>query len=170
MQKLEREVTGANRAAVNRGALEMKKATEAEIRRLAPSMRMSGVGKKGARVGVRYDIKGSKTLAALVKAYGPLHLLERDTKAHPIFVRAGRVTGRGSSRINAERRIAQAFGGTGAYGYGALKMPDGRFAAIVKHPGTTGQKPFEKGIERGRPAAIKALHGSMTDAVKRGFQ
>lgn len=172
MGKLEREVRGAQRAAVNRASLELKKATEAEIKRIAPSMRMSGVGRKrgGARVGVRYDIKGKDNPTSIVKAYGPLHLLERDTKAHPIFVRAETARGRGSARINLERRLGQAFGGVGAYRFGVLKLAEGVFRRIVQHPGTSGQKPYEKGIERGTPKALKELHGSMSNAVKRGFQ
>src|SRR5690242_12676640 len=43
--------------------------------------KLRGVGKRGAKVGVRYDIANNR---ALVRATGPFQLLERDTKAHQI--------------------------------------------------------------------------------------
>jgi hypothetical protein len=189
MQKLEREVKGAQRAAVNRASLELKKATEAEIKKVAPSMRLSGVGPRGARVGVRYDIKGTRNPTSIVKAYGPLHFIERDTDPHTI---AARRLGRGSG-LAARTRLAasvSSFGGSarGVFGQlvpsqstsrsGAVRVRAGKRAltvggvlrAYAHHPGTRGRRPFEKGLERGTPAALKELHGAFTAAVSRGFR
>jgi len=46
-------------------------------------MRLSGVGRRGARIGVRYTITRGGT-EAWIAARGPLHLLERGTRGHEI--------------------------------------------------------------------------------------
>lgn len=43
--------------------------------------RMSGPGKRGARVGVRFKVSGS---TALLGYFGPVHLVNNDTSAHRI--------------------------------------------------------------------------------------
>lgn len=53
-------------------------------------MRLSGVGRRGARVGARYDVKGRANPVALVRATGPMHLLERGAGPHMIRARRGR--------------------------------------------------------------------------------
>lgn len=59
-------------------------------------MRLSGVGRRGARVGVRYRIADGK---AYVTATGPLHLLEGGTQAHDVEPRRRRaVYGAGMDR------------------------------------------------------------------------
>jgi hypothetical protein len=170
LTKLAAEIRGAERHAVNAAALEMKRAVDREIGRVAPRRRMRNVGKRGARVGVRYDIKGTRNPTALIRATGPLHLLERKTQPHTIYVRAARARGRGSSRLNTGRRLAQVFGGRGAYGWGALTMPDGQYRRVVSHPGTSGKRPWAKGVAAGRPRALKALRDANTAAVRRGFK
>ena len=70
-------------SAVGASALTVKRNVEA----LTPK-RLRGVGKKGARIGVKYDIKGFGNPTALVRAYGPFHLYERDVKRHQVGVRA----------------------------------------------------------------------------------
>ena len=85
-------------------------------------MRISGVGRRGARVGARFDIKGTQNPTAMIRAIGPLHLLERDTQPHLIKPRSRR-------------------------GAKALAIGDG-FAASVEHPGTRGKHPFQRGFDR----------------------
>lgn len=147
MERTQQELLRARRTAIVKGATELKQGVQ---RRLPPSGRLRGVGKKGARIGVRYDLKADD--AAVVKAIGPLHLLERDTKAHTIEPKS---KGRGANR----RKRA-----------GALKLGDGQFRASAQHPGTKGQHPFEKGIEDARPKAVRAMANPITDAVKRGIR
>lgn len=142
LQKIEREIKGASRAAVDAAAFEMKKAVDAEIVRVAPSRRLRGVGRRGARIGVRYDLKGTKNPTAVVRAFGPLHLIERKTGGHMI---APRRRGRG------------------------LVLKDGQVRRAVHHPGTRGRFPFKKGVERGQPHALKKLIKAHEDALKRGF-
>jgi hypothetical protein len=143
MERTQAELLRARRTAVTAGAMELKQGVQ---RRLPASGRLRGVGKKGARVGVRYDLKGDTE--AVVKAIGPLHLLENATAAHDIQPKKRRGKG----------------------GNAALKLPDGSFRGVIHHPGTKGQKPFAKGIEDARPKALRAMANPITDAVKRGIR
>jgi hypothetical protein len=74
----------ANTQAVAVSALAAKMAVLAQ---LGPAtggdLKLSGVGKKGAQVGVRYGVLASGNPSALVRATGPFQLIERDTKAGP---------------------------------------------------------------------------------------
>lgn len=147
------ELQRAGPVAMSAASLAFKRTIEAEIRKAAPSGRLKGVGRKGARVGVRYDLKngGNGLLKSFFKATGPLHLLERSTKAHRITPRS---RGRGRSRSAG----------------GGLVLPDGGVRRSVQHPGTKGKQPFEKGIEKGKDAALKTLRNAHTDAIKRGLK
>lgn len=142
MERARVEMLRARRTALVKGATELKQGVE---RRLPPSKRLRGVGKKGARIGVRYDVKSDE--AVVVKALGPLHLLERDTRAHT---------------IEPKKRRAKS-------GRAAVKLSDGSFRSSVQHPGTKGQHPFEKGIDASRDKALRAMANPITDAVKRGI-
>lgn len=141
-----RELSQSRRTAVTRGAQAIVNPVRDEIRRVTRDNRLSGVGKSGARVGARYDVRGQDE--ALVRATGPLHLVERDTKAHEIQPKARR---RKSGRTG-------------------VRLADGSVRRSVRHPGTKGQRPFEKGIEKGRPKAVRELRGVTTNAVVRGFR
>lgn len=83
---------------------------------------LRGVGRKGARVGVRYDVKGVGNPTALVRWFGPAHLVNNPTKAHTIAPR-GRTRRRGNAM--------------------ALNTPDGP-RAKANHPGTRGKRFFQK--------------------------
>jgi hypothetical protein len=126
------------RAQVEDAALILKR----NILALAPA-RLSGVGRKGARVGVRYNVgsypDGAK---ALVFATGPFHLIERDTKAH---------------RIPRERR-------RGRRRYAVVPGVGPR--ARVQHPGTKGKHPFARGVQMSEAAVQRAVRSS-TDVVLR---
>lgn len=147
LNKVASEVRGAEKAAVTKAANVMK--TFAMVQVTAASggdNRLSGVGKKGAKVGVSYkvDAKPSGDAEAVVRATGPLHLIENDTKPGPRHRRKGR-----KGRVN-------------AFGAGPPRP--------AMHPGTKGKKPFKKGIEKGKPFALKALRQAQSDALKRGFR
>lgn len=143
MNRAAAELRRAERTAVTKGLQELKQGVE---RRLPPSKRLRGVGKKGARIGARYDLTGENS--GIVKAIGPLHLLERDTKPHDITPKKRRAKG----------------------GKAAVRLADGSFRASVQHPGTKGQHPFEKGIDDATPKALRAMANPVTDAVKRGIR
>lgn len=134
------ELQKAQQRGVRKAALIVTRAIRAEIRAdSGGDMRLSGVGRKGARVGARYDVKGSINPTAIIRASGPLHFLEHDMPAHSIQPRA--VRGRGSRKQ---------FTGTRA-----LMLRDGTFAASAQHPGSRAKRPFEKGwvATRGKTGA-----------------
>ena len=106
--------------------------------------RLSGVGKKGAKVGARYDVKGSTNPTALITATGPMQLIERDTKAHTIP----------KPRRRGRKRYA---------------VIDGHAYASAQHPGTRGKRPFEKGWRRAAPQAPAVFQAAVRDAVRRGW-
>jgi hypothetical protein len=106
-------------------------------------LRLSGVGRKGAKVGVRYNVAGVGADAkSLVFATGPFHLLERDTKAGPRPHKRRR--GRGKKR----------FIGPIQSGF---------------HPGTQGKHPFAKGVTAATPLISRLLQTRSTLAIRRIF-
>lgn len=129
------------------GALHLKRGVEA---RLPKDRNLQGVGKKGANVGVGF--KMTSDTEALLTAKGPMQLIERDTKAHTIQPVS---RGRGAKRKQRN---------------GVLLLPDGQFRGAVKHPGTKGKHVFEKGVDDGRPKALKAMADPIGDAIKRGLR
>ncbi len=182
MRKLSGEFSRFQPEAVKRGSLDIKRAVEHELRRaVGADMRMSGVG--NAKLGVRFDLKGTRNPTSLIRAVGPWQLIERDTKPRTIFVRAGRTArtrGRGSGAANraarrqdVQNRLDQAFGGVGAYRFGTLRF-QGRsglaFRRVVRHPGTKGKAPFAKGLAVGVPVARRTVRNGARDAAIRGFR
>lgn len=172
MATLEKRMDANVAASVGKAALVIKTAVQANlVSALGPNQRMSGVGRRstaskgGAKVGVRYDVKGKKNPTALLRMTGPAQLVERDTKPHTIIPRSvGRVQGRRTkdNRRAAKQNLYDAlFGGTFGGGGKPLALGNGRFAMRVQHPGTKGKHPFERGVERARPAAERILRGAV---------
>jgi hypothetical protein len=125
-------------------ALTVKDATLRELRVAAPRLRLSGVGKRGARVGVRYD-QGNTPGTMLVRATGPVHLIESDTKAHPI----PKARKRGRKRY--------------------VVIPGVGVRSSVKHPGTSGKHPWRKGVARAKVAAPRAVQEETRKQMGRFF-
>lgn len=136
--KLATVTQARSKEAVSQGALTGKEiiVAQAAVRGVSLTSRIAG-----GKWNVRYDVRGFNNPTAFLRITGPFHLVENDTRAHPIYRRAARARGRGSKRINTERRLAQAFGGTGAYSGGAMKI-NGDFRRVVQHPGTKGKHIF----------------------------
>lgn len=111
------------------------------------AMRLKGVGKTGATVGVAYNVLGGPDAQALIRATGPLWLLVNDTSAHSITAKRQQTTAKGNKRR------------TGAH---ALRF-DGRFASKVNNPGTRGKNSWSEGALIGEPLAMAAfaeVHGT----------
>lgn len=106
--------------------------------------RLRGVGKKGAKIGVRFDLAGDK---ALVRATGPFQLIERDTKAH----RIPKVRG---ARAKKKRVVV---------------IPGVGVRAWASHPGTQGKHPWAKGVVAARPVAEKAHGLALHQALKKAY-
>lgn len=106
--------------------------------------KLRGVGKRGAKVGVRYDLKAN---SAYVRATGPLHLLERNTKAHRIP--------RQRKTTRAKKRL--------------LVIPGVGVRAFADHPGTRGKHPWAKGVAAARPVQERAHREALGDALRKAY-
>ncbi len=145
-QRFPEELQKAQARGVRRAALHVTRSVRGEIRAATNGdMEMSGVGLRGARVGARYDIKGTVNPTALIRATGPLHLIERDTRPHEIKRRKRR-------------------------GKKALRMADGRFVSgAVQHPGTRGKRPFAKGVDATKESAPRVFDAEIQRAMREVF-
>lgn len=124
-----------NETAIAKAALVVKEAVVAQMHGVT---RLRGVGRRGARIGVRYTITGTGGEAmARIKATGPFHLLERPTRAHDI--------------LPATRQ--------------ALKIGD-QFAAYAHSSGTRGKYPWRTGTEIGKPAALKRYEAELRKEIR----
>lgn len=168
--RMERNVADS----VGKAAQVVKGSVEAQMRgAVGADLRMSGVGRSGARIGVRYDVKGTRSPTALLRATGPAHLVERDTDAHTILPRSvGRAQGRSkTARLAAKQDLYNAlFGASVGAGARPLKIGGDRFAYRVNHPGTKGKHPFEKGVDGATPAAQKILARACSKSLAEVFR
>ena len=108
----------------------------------APGGRLN-VGKRGARIGVRYDVRGNGE--AIVRATGPYQLIERDTSGH-VEPKGRR---RGRSKV--------------------LHIPGIGFRRTVRHPGTKGKHPFERAVREYTPKAPKVFQREVAQAMRKTF-
>lgn len=158
---LERRINANVADSVGKAALALKRSVQANlVAAVGPELRMSGVGRRstasrgGAKVGVRYDIKGTRNPTALLRMFGPAHLIERDTKAHTITARARTTTARGRRRRGAR----------------VLVFRGGGFATSVNHPGTKGKRVWERGIRTATPVAMAHLRGAVGRSLSEVFK
>jgi hypothetical protein len=133
-------VEAAAKVGVAKAALLVKTSVQAE---LGGVTRLRGVGKRGAKIGVRYDItKTARTPSATVRMVGPAHLLERDTRAHPIAPKGTKV----------------------------LHLANGQFVARVEdHPGTRGKHPFEHGVDKSAPLVPRVMFQEQIASLRKVF-
>lgn len=143
--ELPAELQRAQRRGVSGAALHVTQGIRGEIKAVTGDGRLSGVGRRGAKVGARYDVKGTLNPTALITATGPLHLIERGTSPH--VIRPRRRRGRGKRRV--------------------LAMADGRFAATARHPGTSGKAPFARGVTRTRGDTGAIFDREIQAAIRR---
>lgn len=140
-EQLAKGMAGLQRETLNQAGLIVKRSVETQIAVAgAPSGKLRGVGKKGARIGVRSDSIG--TGSVLVRATGPIHFLESNTKPHRIPKEQG-----GRSR----RRI--------------VVIPGVGVRAFARHPGTRGKHPWAKGVVIATPLIDKANQLALTKMV-----
>lgn len=136
---LDRELESVPKAGVNAAALTVKKS----VLGIAPA-RLRNVGKKGAKLGVRYDIKSFPSNAvARVYATGPWSIIERNTKAH---------------RIPRQRRKPR-----------PIKIPGIGWRMYAMHPGTKGKHPWRKGVEAAQPLVKREFHTGVATAMRKVF-
>lgn len=115
-----RAITRANRVGVEQACLAGKEVLTAAGMAAGlppPGGLIRGVGRKGSKWRVRYDVKGYQNPVGIIRMYGAVHLVNNDTAAHEIAPRRRK----------------------------AMKFPSGGFArGPVQHPGTRGKKFFER--------------------------
>jgi hypothetical protein len=131
----------AQKVGVQKAALHMTTSIRTEITMATGDGRLSGVGRRGAKVGAGFDVKGSVDPTALIKPKGPLWLVENDTGAHRIP--------RSRSR-RARRRYV---------------VIDGHPYASARHPGTRGKHPFRKGVGKTRDDTPRIFQHEVRKAV-----
>lgn len=136
----------AQKRGVQKAALFVTTTIRSEIRSATGDMRLSGAGRRGARVGAKYDIKGTRNPTALISATGPLHLIERDTQPHDVP----------RSRSRGRRRYV-AFGG-------------GVYSRATASGGSRGKHPFEKGWKRAGPQTPEIFQREVREAVRKAWK
>lgn len=141
----ERLVEVANKDGVAKAALFVTTAIRTQTKAVVPSMRLSGVGRSGAKIGAGFDMIGVTNPTALVRARGPFHLIERDTKPHTIGPRRRRRGGK------------------------AIRMEGGAVRRSVEHPGTKGKHPFERAVRASIPLVPLVYGREQTKALARVF-
>lgn len=126
--------------------------------------RLSNVG-RGARVGARYDVRGTQNPTALVYATGPLHLLDNPTRPHQITPKVKK----GRSRASRAAFYNAIFGGEGGFGSARpLRTPYGpRYR--VQHPGTKGKRTWQRSIDRAEPFLPKIFAEQQRRELRRYF-
>jgi hypothetical protein len=144
------ELQQAQVAGVRKSALLITRSIRDEIRTATGGdSRLSGVGRRGARVGARFDVKGSVNVTALIRATGPMQLIEFDTSPHDIQGRKRRRAARGGGKV------------------GVLRFADGGFSMTAHHPGTTGKHPFRRGWVKSRHRAGPTFDAEVQRAIRR---
>lgn len=138
------------------GVREAAAVTKAIFVEKLPTKFLRRVGKKGAKLGARYTIRGGPTPTAIVFYTGPVHLLNNPTKAHKIEPKGAQTYQRG-------RRKGQSKSGAKA-----LTIGGGAFAG-AEHPGTTGKQFFQSATRQARAFAPKAMADGQVRAVRRAF-
>jgi len=146
MQKLARAVESAQPRVLKDGAFAATKIHRKIIKDdVGGESRMSGVGKRGQKVGARFDISGDK---AAISATGPLHLIERRTKPH---------------RIPRQRKTSRA-----KKRYAVI--PGVGVRAYAKHPGTRAQHTWTRAAPKAQKAATDAIREEYWRWIKEGFK
>lgn len=139
VKKIDAAIKNGEREMLTAGAVAAKRAQlEVMQRDAGGDLRLSHVGKRGARIGARFDLVAGE---AFVKATGPVPLLANPTKPHTI-PRAGRRRPKG------------------------LLIPGVGVRASVNHPGTKGKDTWNRGRESAQPK-IRAAIGEKSDAIVR---
>lgn len=155
------------REIVNQAALTVKEiviATSA-AKGVSPGSKIAG-----GNWGVRYDIKGFNNPTALVKIWGPFHLVDRPTKAHRINRKVAKAKGRGARRINRQQALNEVFGAQGAYKGGALLLPDGGYRHVVNHPGTQGKGIWKISVEASNHAVPIVMSQKIWDGWRQALK
>lgn len=147
INKLQKAVEQGRVDAVKRSAEKGKAAQLAVMRSdSGGDLKLSGVG-RGARVGVNYRVTSSGLSAsALMKATGPVQLIDGPTSSHLIRPRRG--VGRKA----------------------VLNIPGVGFRRSARHPGTSGKGTWTRGCALARPVIAVEMKKSTTSTIAKGMK
>lgn len=141
MRRAAGAIEQGSRAGVRAAAITVTEAVRRELASAGVGDRLSGVGRRGARISVGYDIKNALTPTALVRMRGPAHLVERDTRPHEIKPKRAK----------------------------AVRLADGRVRSVIRHPGTRGKHPFEHGVRKSQHEAVAAFGAAVKSSFQKVF-
>lgn len=133
------------------------------------SIVLSGVGKNGAKVGVRYDIKGKQNPTVAVFMTGPAHFVERDTEKHDV----PRTTGSRRVRLESGRLSSKRESTGRATSAKRQRVPmfipgvGWRTGPFRRTGGSKGRHVFERGVERAEPLAVELYRKRIGGALGR---
>lgn len=137
-----RQLDRVQRDAVGKSALLVKTSVQSQLVAAGVTNgRLRGVGTRGARIGVGYNLRGTTNPSAVVRMRGPAHLIESDTRAHVIKPKRKK----------------------------AVMTPYGP-RARVRHPGTKGKRPWKKGVAAALPKTRAVFLDSITSNLARVFR
>lgn len=141
-------IQGATAQAVFESALVGKGIFQANM----GTTRLRNVGKNGARVGARFDMKGGANPTALLRYTGPAHLINNPTSPHVIEPRGRTRTAGGRKRKGAQ----------------ALTI-GGNVRAYAHHPGTSGKAFYQRSVPQVATAAVMIMRRSTSTALRKVF-
>jgi hypothetical protein len=127
--------------------------------------RLSGVGKSGARLGVRSKPEGTAANGRFfISATGPWQIIENDTGGRVIRSRYAR--GRRRKGFIGPVAAGQFKGGDRA----VLNIPGVGFRRSARHPGTKGKKPWARGVASAKPYVTREVENRTVTAIRKAFQ
>lgn len=176
---MEKAILAGNRETITAASLASKTIHLAELAKasggdlvLSNTGALTGAGRKGGKVGARYDIKGeSMSPESHIKATGPVGLLEYNLRPH--LIRSRHLKG------TRKQRSAFAYGAATFYGPGKRKkkvgptqqpvinIPGVGYRRWAMHPGTKGKKPWAKGKKKAQPVITKIMRKRTFNIVKK---
>lgn len=135
------------KTALTKASMEAKTILTSSIRQaVGPDMRMSGVGRRGAKVGVQWDIKGHTNPTSLVRATGPLHFVERSSRPH----RIPKLRARGRKRY--------------------AVIPGVGVRASANHPGTKAKRPWARAVPLVAKAVPRVYAAELSAEIRKSFR
>ncbi len=139
---------------VREAAIAGKAIFEAELVGAVGGRRLSGVGRKGAKVGARFTNPTSTVNPTAIVMYtGPVHLVNSGNRPHWIAP-----------------RNANHFGNSRGKGAHALYFPDGEVRGFaVFHPGTAGKEFYPTARERLQAAAPAIMQRAENRELRKVF-
>jgi hypothetical protein len=160
---------GAMQAATKAAAFDVTSAARDAIRSdSGGDSVLSGVGKRGTKVGARFDMVGPRLDEALVRATGPMQIIENDTDQHQ-QIPSGIGRARRQSRRAAKQQLYEAlFGSSGFAGTKPLAAPGGPFYR-VNHPGTRGKHTWARAIEKAKPKVPQVYQKALNAHLRKFF-